>query len=167
MPNFPARLFTLSVLVCVTALPVATTFLSTSFIGLALGAHEWSIGGWRPFAPDALNPSQPAAPMRIVPEWYVLPYYAMLRAVTFSKFGGLIAAGLALLAPIALAFSSWERMGLWRWTGFTWSVALTLLGLSWLGAQLAEGWVLPASQVFTATYFSLFLIVFHILARLR
>jgi ubiquinol-cytochrome c reductase cytochrome b subunit len=51
---------------------------------------------------DNYTPANPiVTPPHIVPEWYFLPYYAMLRAVP-DKLGGVAVMGLALLSIFAL-----------------------------------------------------------------
>ena len=51
---------------------------------------------------DNYTPANPiVTPPHIVPEWYFLPYYAMLRAVP-DKLGGVAVMGLAILSVFAL-----------------------------------------------------------------
>lgn len=54
--------------------------------------------------PDNYIPANPlVTPAHIVPEWYFLPFYAILRAVP-DKFGGVIAMFLSIVALGALPF---------------------------------------------------------------
>ncbi len=111
-------------------------------------------------------------PAHIVPEWYFLPFYAILRAVTFnvnlivftipSKLGGVIA---MLGAVVVLAFVPWldtskvrssKYRPIYKW--FFWLFVLVAIGLGWLGSKPAEGWYVPASQVLTVLYFMHFLV---------
>ncbi|WP_457106405.1 cytochrome b [Methylobacterium sp. P5_C11] len=106
------------------------------------------------------NPA--VTPAHIVPEWYFLPFYAILRAVP-SKLGGVI---LMFSAVIILAFAPWLDTSRIRscnyrplYRQFFWVfIGVTLL-LGWLGSQPPEGGYVIASQVCTAYYFAHFLIV--------
>ncbi|KQP05691.1 cytochrome b N-terminal domain-containing protein [Methylobacterium sp. Leaf93] len=101
-------------------------------------------------------------PAHIVPEWYFLPFYAILRAVP-DKLGGVI---LMFSAVIILAFAPWldtsrVRSSNYRpiYRQFFWLfVAVTVL-LGWLGSKPPEGGYVIASQICTAYYFAHFLIV--------
>ena len=56
--------------------------------------------------PDNSIPANPlVTPHSIVPEWYFLPFYAILRAIP-SKIGGVIAMFGALVILLPLAFTS-------------------------------------------------------------
>ncbi len=106
------------------------------------------------------NPLQ--TPPHIVPEWYFLPFYAILRAVP-SKLGGVIA---MVGAIVVLFFIPWLDTSKVRSTRyrplykpFFWLFAFTCVALGYLGAKPAEGWYVIASQVFTFYYFAHFLIV--------
>ena len=112
-------------------------------------------------------------PARIVPEWYVLPFYAMLRSVTFglgpvdTKVLGVVVAlagalVLGLAMPLGLLRSRVARLSSLAWASLAAGLtALAVLGL--LGAQPAEGFVPVASLVLTATYFAA-LLAFGVLA---
>jgi ubiquinol-cytochrome c reductase cytochrome b/c1 subunit len=106
------------------------------------------------------NPA--VTPAHIVPEWYFLPFYAILRAVP-SKLGGVI---LMFSAVIILAFAPWLDTSRVRscnyrpiYRQFMWVFLGTVLLLGWLGSQPPEGGYVIASQVCTAYYFAHFLIV--------
>ncbi|MCJ2073506.1 cytochrome b N-terminal domain-containing protein [Methylobacterium sp. J-030] len=112
---------------------------------------------------DNYIPANPAVtPAHIVPEWYFLPFYAILRAIP-SKLGGVI---LMFSAVIILAFAPWLDTSRIRscnyrpiYRQFFWVfIGVTLL-LGWLGSQPPEGGYVIASQVCTAYYFAHFLIV--------
>jgi ubiquinol-cytochrome c reductase cytochrome b/c1 subunit len=109
------------------------------------------------------NPLQ--TPPHIVPEWYFLPFYAILRAIP-SKLGGVI----AMFGAIAVLFivpwldtsrvRSTNYRPLYRW--FFWLLVITCLALGYLGAKPPEGGYLIAGRIFTAYYFFHFLIVMPI-----
>jgi ubiquinol-cytochrome c reductase cytochrome b/c1 subunit len=109
------------------------------------------------------NPLQ--TPPHIVPEWYFLPFYAILRAIP-SKLGGVI----AMFGAIAVLFfvpwldtsrvRSTRYRPLYRW--FFWLLVITCLALVYLGSKPPEGGYLIAGRLFTAYYFIHFLIVMPI-----
>jgi ubiquinol-cytochrome c reductase cytochrome b/c1 subunit len=111
------------------------------------------------------NPLQ--TPTHIVPEWYFLPFYAILRAIP-SKLGGVI----AMFASIAvLAFLPWldrakTRSAKYRplFKQFFWIFVLVCIGLGWLGAKPAEGGYVIASRILTAWYFIHFLVILPLLS---
>lgn len=101
-------------------------------------------------------------PAHIVPEWYFLPFYAILRAVP-DKLGGVI---LMFSAVIILAFAPWldtsrVRSSNYRpiYRQFFWLFVIVCVLLGWLGAKPPEGGYVLASRVCTAYYFAHFLIV--------
>jgi ubiquinol-cytochrome c reductase cytochrome b subunit len=101
-------------------------------------------------------------PPHIVPEWYFLPFYAILRAIP-SKLGGVI----AMFASIAvLAFVPWldtsrirssKYRPIYRW--FFWALVISSVALGYLGAKPAEGIYVFWARIFTFYYFAHFLIV--------
>jgi ubiquinol-cytochrome c reductase cytochrome b subunit len=101
-------------------------------------------------------------PPHIVPEWYFLPFYAILRAIP-SKLGGVIA---MFGAIVVLFFIPWldtarEKSTRYRpiYKYFFWLLVITCLALGYLGAKSPEGGYLIAGRIFTAYYFIHFLIV--------
>lgn len=121
--------------------------------------------------PDNYIPANPGVtPAHIVPEWYYLPFYAILRSIP-SKLGGVIA---MFGAIVVLAFLPWldshkVRSNRYRPLGkqFFWIFVAVCLGLGWLGAQPAEGIYVTAGRVLTACYFAYFLVVLPLLARIE
>ena len=124
--------------------------------------------------PDNYTLANPLkTPAHIVPEWYFLPFYAMLRAVTFnigpidSKLGGVI----AMFGSIAvLFFVPWLDTAKTRSAVFRpWYRKLFLLFtinavfLGWLGSRPAEGSYLIMAQLATAYYFAFFLVIMPLL----
>ena len=112
---------------------------------------------------DNYIPANPAVtPAHIVPEWYFLPFYAILRAVP-SKLGGVI---LMFSAVIILALAPWldtsrVRSANYRpiYRQFFWVFVAVCFLLGWLGAKPPEGGYVIAAQICTAYYFAHFLIV--------
>ena len=88
-------------------------------------------------------------PAHIVPEWYFLPFYAILRAITFnigpinSKLGGVLA---MFGAIVVLFFVPWldtskVRSAVYRpwYRLFFWLFVANAIFLGWLGSRPAEG----------------------------
>ena len=112
-------------------------------------------------------------PAHIVPEWYFLPFYAMLRAITFnvgpidSKLGGVL---VMFGAIIVLFFLPWldtskVRSAVYRpwYKLFFWIFVANSILLGWLGAMPAEGIYVVLSQAGTAYYFGFFLVIMPLL----
>jgi len=139
------------------------------------------------FAPDILghadnyimaNPLQ--TPPHIVPEWYFLPFYAILRAIDFnfildSKLLGVIAFGGSILI---LFFVPWldtskVRSGTFRpaFKWFYWVFVVNFLLLMWYGAQepalrvLGPFTVADVSKLSVVYYFAYFLVILPLLGR--
>ncbi len=124
--------------------------------------------------PDNYIPADPLkTPAHIVPEWYYLPFYAILRAITFnigpidSKLGGVLAMGAAI---VILFFVPWldtskVRSAVYRpwYKLFFWIFAADCIFLGWLGSKPAEGTYVVMSQIGTLYYFSFFLIIMPLL----
>ena len=124
------------------------------------------------FAPDYLGhadnyiPANPlVTPAHIVPEWYFLPFYAILRAIP-SKLGGVIAmfAAIAILLFIPWLDTSRVRSTKYRpiYFWFFWLFVITCLALGYLGSKPAEGAYVTWSRIFTFYYFAHFLLVMPI-----
>lgn len=116
---------------------------------------------------DNYIPANPAVtPMHIVPEWYYLPFYAILRAIP-SKLGGVMALGGAI---VILAFLPWldtskVRSAKYRplYKQFFWIFVVVCIGLGWLGAKPAEGAYVIAARILTIYYFAHFIIILPVL----
>ncbi|MHA1560096.1 MAG: cytochrome b [Alphaproteobacteria bacterium] len=113
--------------------------------------------------PDNYVPANPLqTPAHIVPEWYFLPFYAILRAIP-SKLGGVIAFGgaIAVLFFVPWLDRSKVRSARFRplYKQFFWILVAACIGLGYLGSQAAEGGYLIASRILTAYYFTHFLII--------
>jgi ubiquinol-cytochrome c reductase cytochrome b subunit len=142
------------------------------------------------FAPEAMshadnqvraNPLQ--TPAHIVPEWYFLPFYAMLRAVP-DKLGGVI----VMFGSIALLFvtpwldtskvRSMRYRPVIRWFFVFFVVGTIILG--WCGGKLPDDVVIPVgrdaatgeatgltvvwvSRIFTIYYYAYFLVLLPLL----
>jgi ubiquinol-cytochrome c reductase cytochrome b/c1 subunit len=119
--------------------------------------------------PDNYIPANPAVtPTHIVPEWYYLPFYAILRAVP-NELGGvaMLGASIVVLAFLPWLDSSKVRSARYRphFRFFFWLFFLTCVGLGWLGSKPAEGIYVYAARVLTIYYFAHFLVILPLLGR--
>lgn len=120
---------------------------------------------------DNYIPANPGVtPSHIVPEWYYLPFYAILRAIP-DKLGGVLA---MFGAIVVLAFLPWldnakTRSARYRplFKQFFWIFVAVCLVLGWLGAKPAEGVYVVVSRILTFYYFAHFLIILPILSRIE
>ena len=112
-------------------------------------------------------------PAHIVPEWYFLPFYAILRAITFnigpidSKLGGVLAmfASIAVLFVLPWLDTSKVRSAVYRpwYKLFFWLFVLDAIFLGYLGSAPAEGVYVTMAQFATLYYFAFFLIIMPVL----
>lgn len=117
--------------------------------------------------PDNYIPANPlVTPAHIVPEWYFLPFYAILRAVP-DKLGGVVLmfGSIAVLFVLPWLDTSKVRSAAFRPTYkvFFWVFVVVAIVLGWLGSKPAEGGYVIASRIFTAYYFAHFLILLPLL----
>ena len=118
-------------------------------------------------ADNSLIANPLATPAHVVPEWYLLPFYAILRAIPNKLLGVL-----ALFASITiLAFLPWldrspVKSAKYRPTYrfFFWVFVAICIGLGWLGSQEPTAGLVVIARFFTAGYFGFFLVVMPILS---
>ena len=120
---------------------------------------------WLGHADNYIEANNQVTPTHIVPEWYFLPFYAILRAIP-SKLGGVTA---MVSAIIVLVFVPWldtsrvrsaKYRPMFKW--FFWAFVFTCFALGYLGAMPAEQPYIFWAQVFTFCYFAFFLLVMPI-----
>jgi ubiquinol-cytochrome c reductase cytochrome b subunit len=102
-----------------------------------------------------------------------LPFYAILRAVTFnigpidSKLGGVLAmfGAIAVLFFVPWLDTSKVRSAVYRpwYKLFFWLFAANALFLGWLGSRPAEGAYVIMSQISTLYYFGFFVVIMPVL----
>ena len=101
-------------------------------------------------------------PAHIVPEWYLLPFYAILRSVP-DKLLGVIAMFAAIFVLVILPWldTSKVRSTVFRpiYKQFYWFLVADVLILGYVGAMPAEGIYLLIARVATAYYFAHFLLI--------
>ncbi|XDZ66157.1 cytochrome bc complex cytochrome b subunit [Alphaproteobacteria bacterium LSUCC0684] len=118
--------------------------------------------------PDNYIPANPLqTPAHIVPEWYFLPFYAILRAIP-DKLGGVLFmfGAIAVLFVLPWLDKSPVRSGRFRpvFKVFFWLLLLDCILLGYLGAKPAEGIYVILSRLATGWYFFHFLIVLPVLS---
>jgi ubiquinol-cytochrome c reductase cytochrome b/c1 subunit len=105
-------------------------------------------------------------PAHIVPEWYFLPFYAILRAIP-DKLGGVIAmfGAIVMLALLPWLDTSRVRSASYRpmYRQFFWVFCIVCVLLGWLGSKPPEGGYVLASRICTLYYFAHFLVVLPLL----
>ncbi|MCJ8310093.1 MAG: cytochrome b N-terminal domain-containing protein [Rhizobiaceae bacterium] len=119
-------------------------------------------------------------PAHIVPEWYFLPFYAVLRAVDFnigipftdivlidSKLGGVLAmfGAIAVLFFVPWLDTSDVKSANYRPTYkiFFWIFAINAVFLGYLGSRPAEGIWIPLMKASTFWYFLHFIVIMPLL----
>jgi ubiquinol-cytochrome c reductase cytochrome b subunit len=111
-------------------------------------------------ADNYIQANPQVTPAHIVPEWYFLPFYAILRAIP-DKLGGVIAmfGSIAVLAFLPWLDTSKVRSGTYRpiFKVFFWFFVVCCVGLGYLGAMPAEGGYITAARILTFFYFAFFL----------
>ncbi len=110
--------------------------------------------------PDNYIKADPlVTPAHIVPEWYFLPFYAILRAIP-DKLGGVVAMFAAIFVLFVLPWldTSRVRSATFRpiYKQMFWLFVIVCLVLGWCGAKPAEGIYLTVSRVATFLYFAFF-----------
>jgi len=125
------------------------------------------------FAPNVLGhadnyiPANPlVTPAHIVPEWYLLPFYAILRAVP-DKLGGVIAMVGAIFILFVLPWLDTSKIRSARYRPlfkqFFLIFVVNCLVLGYLGAMPAEGVYITLARICTIYYFAHFLIILPML----
>jgi ubiquinol-cytochrome c reductase cytochrome b subunit len=121
--------------------------------------------------PDNYIPADPlVTPAHIVPEWYFLPFYAILRAVP-DKLGGVLLMFGSILVLFVLPWldsspvRSMRFRPLARFFFLLWTVNFFVL--TWVGGKAAEQPYVLISQIGTAYYFAYFLVILPLLGRLE
>lgn len=121
--------------------------------------------------PDNYIPANPmVTPPHIVPEWYFLPFYAILRSIP-DAFLGVVAmfGAIAVLLFLPWLDSSKVRSSTYRpvFRVFFWIFLVDALFLGYLGAMPAEGWYVVAGRIATVYYFFHFLVLMPVIGKLE
>ena len=129
------------------------------------------------YAPNMLGeadnyiPADPLqTPSHIVPEWYLLPFYAILRAIP-DKLGGVVVmvGSLAVLFAVPWLDTSRVRSARFRpiYKQLFWILVADTLILGWVGANPPEGAFISIGRLATAYYFLHFLVLLPLVGKLE
>jgi ubiquinol-cytochrome c reductase cytochrome b/c1 subunit len=118
-------------------------------------------------APDNFIPANPEqTPTHIVPEWYYLPFYAILRGIP-NKLLGVTALATSI---IVLAFMPWldtsrVRSANYRplYRQFLFIFFAAVIGLGYLGSREPTGGYVIAARILTIYYFAFFFVILPLL----
>jgi ubiquinol-cytochrome c reductase cytochrome b subunit len=111
--------------------------------------------------PDNYIEANPlVTPAHIVPEWYFLPFYAILRTVP-DKLGGVALMGLAIVILVLLpvvdtsSFRSnfFKPLNIW----FFWYFFADSVSLGWIGQEIVESPFIEMGVFVTVSYFLYFI----------
>ena len=127
-------------------------------------------------SPDNSIPANPMmTPSHIVPEWYLLPYYAILRSITFNllfipaKLIGVIAAfgSILLLFFVPWLDTSPVRSARFRpvYRVIFWLLPIDVIALGWVGSQPPAGLVVTVGHIATFYYFLHFLVLMPLIGK--
>jgi quinol-cytochrome oxidoreductase complex cytochrome b subunit len=118
--------------------------------------------------PDNYIEANPlSTPPHIVPEWYFLPFYAILRSIP-QKLLGVIALFGSILILFALPWLDFSRVRsgrfrpVFKW--FFWLILADVVVLGWIGHNPPEGSYLVIGRLATAYYFLHWIVVLPLIA---
>jgi ubiquinol-cytochrome c reductase cytochrome b/c1 subunit len=156
-------------------LPFHPYYTIKDSVGLCVFFIVWAFFVF--FAPDYLGdpanyiPANPLqTPPEIVPEWYFLPFYAILRSVPDKLLGVLMMFG-AILVLFVLPWldtspvRSAKFRPIYKWLFWLFAVNCIVLGMC--GAHKPEGIWVVLGRLSTAYYFIHFLLILPILGKLE
>ena len=107
-------------------------------------------------------------PAHIVPEWYFLPFYAILRSIP-HKLGGVLAMFGALVGLIALPFIATNevRSSTFRpiFKKFYWFFVVDCFILGWVGQKTVEYPYVEIGQICTFYYFFFIFVIIPVVGR--
>jgi ubiquinol-cytochrome c reductase cytochrome b/c1 subunit len=135
--------------------------------------YAWFIFYMPNYLGDADNyiPANPGVtPQHIVPEWYYLPFYAILRSIP-NKLAGVVAMFSAILVLVFLPWLDSARTRSCKYRPlakqFFWMFVFVCIVLGYLGSQPPEGIYVIVGRILTVCYFAYFLIVLPLLSRIE
>ena len=111
--------------------------------------------------PDNYIEANPlVTPAHIVPEWYFLPFYAVLRTIP-DKLGGVLLMGIAIivLALLPLVDTSFFRSRYFKPLSkfFFWFFLCNAFSLGWIGQEIVESPFIEMANFVTSSYFLFFI----------
>jgi len=121
--------------------------------------------------PDNYIEADPmVTPAHIVPEWYFLPFYAILRTIP-DKLGGVVMMGLAIVILFALPVldSSYFRSCTFKPFHITlfWFFVTNCLILGWIGQEIVESPFIELGEKVTTFYFAYFIFLIPFVSRVE
>ncbi len=120
---------------------------------------------------DNYIPANPmVTPNHIVPEWYLLPYYAILRSVPNKLLGVILSFGsILLLFLVPWLDTSRVRSARFRpiYRIVYWLLPIDVIALGWVGANPPAGIVVTVGQIATFYYFFHFLVLMPLIGKLE
>jgi ubiquinol-cytochrome c reductase cytochrome b subunit len=121
--------------------------------------------------PDNYIPANPmVTPNHIVPEWYFLPYYAILRSVP-NKLLGVILMFSSVLILLLLPWLDTSRVRSARYRPIyrlvSWLLPIDAVILGYVGSQPPAGYIVTLGQLATIYYFFHFLILIPLLGKIE
>jgi quinol-cytochrome oxidoreductase complex cytochrome b subunit len=129
------------------------------------------------YAPNFLGDPQnyiPANPLQtppdIVPEWYFLPFYAILRSMPSKLFGViLLFSSILILFVLPWLDTSPVRSARFRpvYRCMFWLLVITVIALGWVGAHPPEGVFVTVGRIGTFYYFLHFLVLMPLVGKLE
>ncbi len=113
--------------------------------------------------PDNYIPANPlVTPVHIVPEWYFLPFYAILRSIP-DKLGGVLAMGGAIAAWFTLPVLNTSEVRSTEFRPifgfFYWFLIADFLLLGWIGQKPVEDPYILVGIIATIFYFVFFFVL--------
>src|SRR6266403_618377 len=128
-------------------------------------------------ADNSIPANSMVTPNHIVPEWYLLPYYAILRSITFDFLGipsKLLGVLLSLGSLIILFFVPWLDTSRVRSAGFrpvyrwvSWILVIDVIALGYVGSQPPAGFVVTLGQIATFYYYLHFLVLMPLIGKIE
>ena len=115
-------------------------------------------------APDNNIPANPlVTPAHIVPEWYLLPFYAMLRSIP-DKLLGVLVMGAAIVSLAVLPWTDTSRVRSNRFRPtmkwFFWMFVVACVVLGYCGAQTVDATIFGIPAVWIARVATLYYFAF-------
>jgi len=121
--------------------------------------------------PDNYIPADPLqTPAHVVPEWYFLPYYAILRSIP-HKVGGILAMGGSILVLLLIPFinTSDVRNTTYRpiFKFFFWLFLADFIILTWIGQKPVKDTFILVGQIATVYYFAFFFLIIPVVGKIE
>jgi quinol-cytochrome oxidoreductase complex cytochrome b subunit len=121
--------------------------------------------------PDNYLPADPfETPKHVVPEWYFLPYYAILRSIP-HKAGGIVAMLASILVLLVIPFinTSYIRNTTYRpiFKICFWVFIADFVILTWVGQKPVKDIFILTGQIATVYYFLFFLVLIPLVGKIE